>query len=98
TKGESIWTRAYIRRLSPKEAAELAQREYESKHPRLGSRTGGDERRRRCVLSLYVCTINRHDQNEAPAVTHRGPGGLGCISGRGCRNCPKPPSRQHRMP
>jgi hypothetical protein len=32
TTGESIWTRAYVKRLNPKEAAELVQREYESKH------------------------------------------------------------------
>jgi len=31
--GESIWTRAYILRLSPADAAELAAREYDSTHP-----------------------------------------------------------------
>jgi hypothetical protein len=30
---ESIWTRAYILRLDPAEAAELAAREYDSAHP-----------------------------------------------------------------
>jgi hypothetical protein len=30
---ESIWTRAYILRLDPAEAAELAAREYDSTHP-----------------------------------------------------------------
>jgi hypothetical protein len=30
---ESIWSRAYIMRLSPAEAAEIAAREYDSTHP-----------------------------------------------------------------
>jgi len=30
---ESIWSRAYIMRLSPAEAAEIAAREYDSAHP-----------------------------------------------------------------
>lgn len=30
---ESIWTRAYIMRLEPAEAAELAAREYDATHP-----------------------------------------------------------------
>jgi hypothetical protein len=30
---ESIWTRAYIMRLDPAEAAKLAAREYDSTHP-----------------------------------------------------------------
>jgi len=30
---ESIWTRAYIMRLDPANAAELAAREYDSTHP-----------------------------------------------------------------
>jgi hypothetical protein len=30
---ESIWTRAYILRLDPSEAAELAAREYDATHP-----------------------------------------------------------------
>jgi hypothetical protein len=30
---ESMWTRAYILRLDPAEAAELAAREYDSTHP-----------------------------------------------------------------
>jgi hypothetical protein len=30
---DSIWTRAYILRLDPAEAAELAAREYDSTHP-----------------------------------------------------------------
>jgi len=30
---ESIWTRAYIMRLDPAQAAELAAREYDSTHP-----------------------------------------------------------------
>jgi hypothetical protein len=30
---ESIWTRAYILRLEPAEAAQLAAREYDSVHP-----------------------------------------------------------------
>jgi hypothetical protein len=30
---ESLWTRAYIMRLDPAEAAELAAREYDSTHP-----------------------------------------------------------------
>jgi hypothetical protein len=30
---ESIWTRAYILRLDPAEAAKLAAREYDSTHP-----------------------------------------------------------------
>jgi hypothetical protein len=30
---ESIWTRAYILRLDPAQAAEIAAREYDSTHP-----------------------------------------------------------------
>jgi hypothetical protein len=30
---DGIWTRAYILRLDPSEAAELAAREYDSTHP-----------------------------------------------------------------
>jgi hypothetical protein len=30
---DSIWTRAYILRLDPAEAAELVAREYDSTHP-----------------------------------------------------------------
>jgi hypothetical protein len=30
---ESIWTRAYVLRLSPVEAAEVAAREYDATHP-----------------------------------------------------------------
>jgi hypothetical protein len=30
---ESIWTRAYILRLDPAEAAKLAAREYDATHP-----------------------------------------------------------------
>jgi|SRR5215211_4044509 len=48
---DSIWTRAYILRLDPAEAAKLAAREYDSTHRRHGSRGRDDRLQRRRAQS-----------------------------------------------